>query len=530
MKVKSVNVAGVQIHNERKREHSNTNPDIDFSKSKNNYHLKNAPERSYNACIEKKIQQGRKSGKALRKDAVKLCEVLFTSDTDFFKGLSKSKQREFFQACYDFTAKKYGEQNIVSAVVHLDETTPHLHIDFVPLTADGRLSAKDVVGERKDLQALQDEAFQEVFKSYNLDRGERADLDAPEKPKQHKTTKQYKADKVRERVKELLPEAKPIFLSKNLTIPPEGYTALLEAGECIAAGEFELKRRELAAADLEQSNAEQLSEIKIQRSDAYKEISELSYQRTVIDREKRDITELRVKTDADIQEKYRHQENLSEDFDKLQGKYNKLKGSVNHFGYNLKPVRQDVLLKNISSDEPAEKMKQIELTLQSLDDTVQSSIDKENRLLKVVEEGLGIKLRSPFSFSNPLSEDVFSKLEAAFRERKKEAAALQEKIRDVDARCEKLAEGLQKAAQGGELVFNNQSKTVFSAKQLSESQRDLLSTISNTSTKILKQAGYTERAKQVEKKFITDAELVDFYGISEKAYERSRSRNNDYAR
>lgn len=189
------NIAGVQIHNRRERTHSNSNPDIDFEKSAENYTLKDT-DLSYNKAVQARIQSGYKGQKTIRKDAVLMCEVLFTSDKAFFERLSAEQERAFFEECYKFAADRYGEENIISAVVHCDEKTPHLHLDFVPLTSDGRLSAKSVLGGKKDLQKLQDDFFAEVGKKWGLERGNRADLDSPnaEKPRSHLETAELKRD------------------------------------------------------------------------------------------------------------------------------------------------------------------------------------------------------------------------------------------------------------------------------------------------------------------------------------------------
>lgn len=167
-------VGGLQIHNRREKDGvSHTNKDIDWSKTSRNYTLKNTPASSYNELIKARLAEGYTGAKTVRKDAVKLCEALFTSDKDFFDGLSERKQRKFFEDCYRYACNKYGEENIISATVHLDERTPHMHVDFVPLTADGRLSAKDVIGGRKDLQELQDDFYNKVSRHWGLERGER---------------------------------------------------------------------------------------------------------------------------------------------------------------------------------------------------------------------------------------------------------------------------------------------------------------------------------------------------------------------
>ena len=67
-------------------------------------------------------------------------------------------ERLFFERAYQFLADRYGEQNVVSAYVHMDEVTPHMHFAFVPVTEDKKrggekVSAKQVV-DRADLQTF----------------------------------------------------------------------------------------------------------------------------------------------------------------------------------------------------------------------------------------------------------------------------------------------------------------------------------------------------------------------------------------
>lgn len=181
---------GLQIHNRRERENSNTNPDIRHDLSAENYVLRDV-QTSYNEAIEQRMKEGYKAQKAPRKDAVRLVELLFTSDSEFFAHLTAEQEKEFFRDCYKFASEQFGEDNIIAATVHKDEKTPHLHLDFVPLTADGRLSAKDVLGDKYALQRLQDAFNGVVGAKWGLSRGNRANL-SEEKPRKHTKTEDYK--------------------------------------------------------------------------------------------------------------------------------------------------------------------------------------------------------------------------------------------------------------------------------------------------------------------------------------------------
>ena len=189
-------VHGVQGHQRRERE-SNTNPDIDYARVNMNYSLLDENmniTKSFNALADERIKQGYTGTKSIRKDAVKVVSALFTSDNDFFQDKQPYEQRKFFEDCLAWASEKFGKANIFSAIVHMDEETPHLHIEFVPLTADGRLSAKAVLGGRVDLQRMQDDFYQTVCKPWGLQRGERADLENPtaKRPRKHLETAELK--------------------------------------------------------------------------------------------------------------------------------------------------------------------------------------------------------------------------------------------------------------------------------------------------------------------------------------------------
>jgi len=164
---------GIEIHDQRERKVSHSNKDIDFNKSESNYDLINSEKINYLSKIDEKINK-LELKKAVRKDAIVMCQCLVTSDNEYFKRISKEKQEEYFKKSLEFIEKKYGKENIVSATVHLDEKTPHMHINFVPITQDKRLSAKDLF-KRNDLVKLHDQFYKEVGKDFGLERGKNSE-------------------------------------------------------------------------------------------------------------------------------------------------------------------------------------------------------------------------------------------------------------------------------------------------------------------------------------------------------------------
>lgn len=170
-KYKGPEIGHIESHNERTKEKYASNPDIDTSRSHLNFHLV-APERKYRAEAEKQIAT---AGCRTRSDSVCVVEALVTASPEFFKGKKKAEIKAYFQEALDFIQQHQNPRTIISAVVHMDEKTPHMHLCFVPLTEDKRLSAKEIVGNKKKLTWWQDEFWKHMVKRYpDLERGESA--------------------------------------------------------------------------------------------------------------------------------------------------------------------------------------------------------------------------------------------------------------------------------------------------------------------------------------------------------------------
>ena len=200
-KYKGPEIGRIEAHNERTKEKYASNPDVDTSRSKYNFHLVKPP-RSYRAEAERQIAA---AGCRTRKDSVRVVEVLFTASPEFFKGKKPAEKKAFFEESLKYIQSRQNPDTIISAVVHLDEKTPHMHLSFVPLTKDGRLSAKDIVGNRTRLQKWQDDYWKHMVKKWpDLERGE----SASETGRDHIPPRVFKEmtrlDKQRERLEGLL--------------------------------------------------------------------------------------------------------------------------------------------------------------------------------------------------------------------------------------------------------------------------------------------------------------------------------------
>ncbi len=168
-KYKGPEIGHIEAHNEREKEKYASNPDVDTARSHLNFHLV-MPERKYRAEAEKQIAA---AGCRTRSDSVRVVEALVTASPEFFNGKKRSEVRAYFTEALEFIKQNQNPDTIISAVVHMDEKTPHMHLCFVPLTEDKRLSAKEIVGNKKKLTWWQDEFWKHMVKKYpDLERGE----------------------------------------------------------------------------------------------------------------------------------------------------------------------------------------------------------------------------------------------------------------------------------------------------------------------------------------------------------------------
>ena len=172
-------VNGKCTHNDRKAK-CHTNKDIDSTKTHLNYYIK---KNNYTYTKEfDKLRKEQNLAGHLRENSIIMCQMIFTSDQDFFNKIGERETKRYFDECYKFICnyKNLGEKNIISAVFHLDEGAPHLHLMFVPVvhTKDKddkpieKICARDFWKGRDSYRKLQDAYFEHVKrKGFDLDRG-----------------------------------------------------------------------------------------------------------------------------------------------------------------------------------------------------------------------------------------------------------------------------------------------------------------------------------------------------------------------
>ena len=179
VKYKRENLKGIFRHNERKN-HNYSNKNIDLEKTNLNYSLKD-PKYSYEKEFERIRKEYNLKGQIKTVSNI-ACEYIITSDKQFFENIGKEETKRFFETAYKFVCeyKNLGEQYILSAKVHNDEETPHMHLVFLPVvhTQDkkgnniDKLACSEFWRERDSYRQLQN-SFYEYMVSHNfeLERG-----------------------------------------------------------------------------------------------------------------------------------------------------------------------------------------------------------------------------------------------------------------------------------------------------------------------------------------------------------------------
>lgn len=231
-----------------------------------------------------------RAGAKTRANSVVALDAIYTASKDFFKDKSTEECNQYFQDCLQFHQRKFG--HIVSAVVHYDETTPHMHILSVPLTQDGRLSAREIVGNRANLSRMQTEFFEQVGKSYELERG--IQMDGQEKKKRI-TAQEHKLRQVKQAKAREEEELEAIKHSK--TTARERATRAREQAEQQQAENRALKVVESEIRDKverEQKKAKQLAEMNQTARQELKEVKDKleAYKPYLTRAEQRELEEL----------------------------------------------------------------------------------------------------------------------------------------------------------------------------------------------------------------------------------------------
>ncbi len=168
-KIKLNGLMGIQ-HHMLDRDRVKTNPDIDLSRSHLNYFIENLTAENLNSRVKARIKQLNLK-KRPRSDAVGLEDIVVKASQDFILNADAETREHYFTDALHFLQSRYGKENVMYCHCHLDESNPHIHVGIVPITPDGRLSAKTLFSP-KTLEQLQTDFHRIVSSHYGLERGE----------------------------------------------------------------------------------------------------------------------------------------------------------------------------------------------------------------------------------------------------------------------------------------------------------------------------------------------------------------------
>lgn len=384
-KMKSDNLVGIGNHNQR-RFSNHSNKDIDVSKSHLNYDILDKV-KSYKTDIEGYINANKSSKRAVRKDAVLVCEWIITSDSEFFESMTPADTREYFQTAIDFFAERYGSKNLMYAQVHLDERTPHMHLGIVPFDKDNKLTAKTMF----DREALQD--IQNELPRYMNERGFEVERGRAGSEAKHLTVQEYKdvqkeikkQSEVLDGVKKELESVKNVTRTKDFLdeLDSKSKKTLLGNDVKISQEDYQELKEQLLGADkslLEMDKLKQHNQ-KLSRS-IYDLRDELDDSKAYADR-------LYDKNDS-LKEQIKHLDSSLGDFEMAQIAYqDALSRELSQDEIIARYICHEVELGNIPEDES-----DIEYYIDTLnsveidDNTLKNRIEKVIDILKNVLENV----------------------------------------------------------------------------------------------------------------------------------------------
>jgi hypothetical protein len=232
------NLMGIYRHNERQNT-SYTNKNINHSKSKENYSIKLC-DNNYLKEFDRIKEENDLKG-WIKKNSNVVCEYIITSDDEFFNSIGEEETKRYFETAYKFVAnyKNLGEQFIISAKVHLDESTPHMHLVFIPVihkldSKSGKqidkICCSDFWKGKDSYKRLQDNFYSYMIKSgFNLDRGQ-------ERENEHIPIEKLKQVTSYE-VQELFKETKNLeqeVVSNDIEIVKENYKKVIKKFNTLA--------------------------------------------------------------------------------------------------------------------------------------------------------------------------------------------------------------------------------------------------------------------------------------------------------
>ena len=204
-KIKLSGLAGIR-HHLLDRDRVKTNPDIDLARSQLNHPIEDLSPENLIRDVRLRIKQLHLKRKP-RTDAVGLEDFIVGASADFMLQLGKDRREQYFKDALHFFQRRYGKENVMYCHCHLDEHNPHIHIGVIPVTPDGRLSARDLFNP-KSLEKLQTDFHREVAQSYGLERGQHH-------ARNYLELNQFKLQRTKQEIQEFTADLDSALLQQN---------------------------------------------------------------------------------------------------------------------------------------------------------------------------------------------------------------------------------------------------------------------------------------------------------------------------
>lgn len=180
------------LENEQERKGKISNEEIDLNKTYLNYDLVQSDLNLYQR-VKRRVDEVRPVSRIQKNSVVDFSNII-TVPQDQFKEWGIDRSKRYLEEVYNYFCKEIGKENVVSAKVHLDETTPHMHLHFVPVSQDGKLQARVLMTPAKINKIHNDAPEYLREKGFDVVRG-------VGKTKKSLDIHQYKAEKLKEEIK-----------------------------------------------------------------------------------------------------------------------------------------------------------------------------------------------------------------------------------------------------------------------------------------------------------------------------------------
>ena len=218
-KKKATAIGAMQSHN--LRQYKTVAPNIDGEKSKGNVVLIKCD--NFTSAINKRVEEIQSQQKRkIRKDCPRALEYVISASSEFFENATEKEKSDYFRKSLEYLKSRHGNENVISAVIHNDESTPHMHVVVVPVIKEKKIPTKDnptgIVEklnpkhfcDKFELQRLHSEFNERVGSVFGLERGEKSD-------RQHKSVAEYQREVARELKKEKAELAE--YQDREFTMP-----------------------------------------------------------------------------------------------------------------------------------------------------------------------------------------------------------------------------------------------------------------------------------------------------------------------